>query len=197
MGWVYRGRLRLPSPTVLGRLSEKTTQVSYGIGSTADERIAGRAVASYTQTWLSQIFSASSVTESSPDLFDTKAASPVTMATQFFLGKRPGLRSQNAIDVLNSSADTLSISTPWSAEPTTSAYQSWLLLYSLFGSRPPSIRMQVNETVQRKVFFAAAIDGGVVTGENEVELAARTAALESQWRRSMAFLCRLSLGRWS
>ena len=154
MGWVYRGRLRLSSPTVLGRLL-KTPRVSYGIKWAADARIA------YTQTWLARIFSASSVAGPSPDPFDVKAASPVTMATQSSVGKRSAFRSQKAIEVLNSSAWTWSMSIPWSAEPTTLACQSWWLSYFLPGSRAPSRRMQVNVTVQRKVFLLVAMDGGI------------------------------------
>ena len=87
----------------------------------ADVRTASRVAVAYTQTWLARIFSASSVAGSSPDPFGTKAASPVTMATQSFAGKRSAFRSQKVIEALNSSAWTWSMSVPWSAEPTTVA----------------------------------------------------------------------------
>ena len=92
------------------------------------------------------------------------------MATQSSVGKRLAVRSQKAIEVLNSSARTWSMSTPWSAEPTTLACQSWLLSYFLPGSRPPSRRMQVYVTVQRKVFLLVAMDGGIdhQRGQNRV-----------------------------
>jgi hypothetical protein len=115
----------------------------------------------YIQTWLVQIFSTSSVAESFPDLFDIKAASLVTIAIQSFVGKRSVLCSQKVTDVLNSSAWILLMSIPWSAEPTTSVCQSWLLSYFLLGLWPPSRRIQVNMTVQRKVFLPVAIDSRV------------------------------------